>query len=75
MDTARRPKPRFNVERLVADMTLRGWNSSDLARAAGVSAMSVSRFLNGEARSAKMADRLARALGYSIRRYFAGVAA
>lgn len=32
--------------------------------------MSVSRFLRGTAQTHVMADRLARALGYSVRRYF-----
>lgn len=71
----RKPRPRFNVNRLVADMAQRGWNDSDLARAAGVSAMSVGRFLDGTHRTAKMADKLARPFGYTAARYFAGVAA
>jgi transcriptional regulator with XRE-family HTH domain len=69
MGTARTPRPRFDVARLIADMTVRGWNNSDLARAADVSAMTVSRFLRGEAQTAKVAERLARALGYTVRRY------
>lgn len=50
-------------------MTLRGWNNSDLARAADVSAMAVTRFLSGEHRTAPMAKKLADALGHSVRRY------
>jgi transcriptional regulator with XRE-family HTH domain len=64
-----KPRPRFNVERLVQDMTLRGWNATDLARAADVSAMTVSRFLRGEAQTAPTAKKLADALGYTVRRY------
>lgn len=56
-------------------MTLRGWNNSDLARTAGVSDMTVTRFLRGESQTPKTAARLASALGYSVRRYFAGVEA
>lgn len=66
----RRPqRPGFDVDKLVADMTLRGWNNTDLARAANVSAMTVSRFLRGEAQTAPTAKKLAEALGYSVRRY------
>jgi len=60
---------------MVADMALRGWNNTDLATAAGVSVMTVSRFLRGEAQTPKTAERLAEALGYSIRRYFSHVEA
>jgi transcriptional regulator with XRE-family HTH domain len=71
----RQPRAHYNVERLVADMTLKGWNQSDLARAANVSAQTVRRFVIGEVQTAKTADRLARALGYTVRRYLAGVEA
>lgn len=71
----KRPRAQFDVEKLVGDMALRGWNNSDLARAADVSSMTVARFIAGEARTAKTAERLARALGYSVRRYFLGVGA
>lgn len=69
-----KPKPRFDAHRVAKDMALRGWNDTDLARAAGLSSRTVGRFLNGE-QTAKTADRLARALGYSIRRYFSHVEA
>lgn len=55
--------------RLVADMTNLGWNQTDLARAAGVSHMTVSRFMSGESQTPKTAKKLAIALGFSIRRY------
>lgn len=58
---------------MVADMALKGWAATDLARAAQVSDMSVTRFMRGDTQTARMADKLARALGYSPRRYFAGV--
>lgn len=70
-----RPKARFNVERIVADMTLRGWNNADLARAASLSAMTVTRFMRGEVQTAKTADRIARALGHHVKRYFSHVQA
>jgi transcriptional regulator with XRE-family HTH domain len=71
----KRPRARYNVNRIIADMTLRGWNNTDLARAASLTPMTITRFLRGEAQTAKTAERLARALGYSVRRYFVGVKA
>ena len=68
----RRPRPRFDTAKIGADMALKGWNSRDLARASGVSDMTISRFFAG-AQSAKTAARIAQALGYTVRRYFAGV--
>jgi DNA-binding LacI/PurR family transcriptional regulator len=53
-------------------MTLKGWNSRDLARAAGVSDMTISRFFAG-AQSTKTAARIAQALGYTVKRYFVGI--
>lgn len=68
-----RPRARYNVKRIVSDMALKGWMGVDLARAAGVSSMTVTRFLRGESHTARTAERLARALGYSVRRYLTGV--
>jgi transcriptional regulator with XRE-family HTH domain len=73
--TERRPRATYNVERMVLDMALKGWHGTDLARAAGVSSMTVTRFLRREAASPQTAERLARALGYSVRRYLSGVEA
>lgn len=50
-------------------MAGKGWLPIDLARRADVSHMSVGRFLRGERQTARMAKKLAEALGYSIRRY------
>ena len=75
MDTRTKPRPRFNVERIAADMALKGWNNTDLARACNVSAQTISRFLRCEGQTAKTADRIAKALGYSVRRYFSHVEA
>jgi len=58
---------------MVSDMAIKGWMPTDLARTAGVSDMSVSRFLKGETQTERMAERLARALGYGPRRYLLGV--
>jgi plasmid maintenance system antidote protein VapI len=61
--------PLYNVNLLVEDMAARGWVAKDVAQAASVSPSSVSLFLNRKIQSPKMADKLARALGYSPRRY------
>lgn len=75
MATARKFRAVFHVDRLVADMTLRGWNDTELARAAGVSSPTVTRFKRGDYQTARTAERFARALGYSPRRYFSHVEA
>ena len=73
MGTQRKLRPVFNIERLVADMTVRGWNDSDLARSAGVSSPTVTRFRRGEYQTARTAEKFARALGHSPRRYFSHI--
>lgn len=72
--TARRPRARFDTKKVVADMALRGWNNTDLAREAGLSGQTISRFLRGD-QSAKVAKKIALALGYTPARYFVRVAA
>ena len=69
----RRYRPRFNVERIAEDMALRGWNMGNLAHAADVHLNTIRRFLSGEYQTPKTAERIARALGYPLKRYFAGV--
>ena len=66
-------KPGYDVERLLEDMAIRGWLATDLARAADVSDMTVHRFLRQETQTAKTAAKLAKALGYSVRRYLVSV--
>lgn len=66
-DTLR--KPSYNVQRMLDDMALLGLLPTDIARRARVSDMTVGRFLRGERQTAPTAKRIARALGYSIRRY------
>jgi transcriptional regulator with XRE-family HTH domain len=65
----RKPRARSNVQRFVEDMALRGWNNADLARAADVAVNTVSRFMRGEIQTAKTANKLAIALGASVKRY------
>jgi transcriptional regulator with XRE-family HTH domain len=62
-------KPRFDVAKMRDDMTARGWLPTDLAKAAQVSDNTVARFLSGERRNPRTAEKLAAALGRSIRRY------
>jgi len=66
---------RFNTRRVLADMDMRGWNGVQLAKASGLSYPTISRFLNNQLQTAKTAERIARALGYSVRRYFSHVEA
>lgn len=62
-------KGSFDVEAMVADMTVKGWLQTDLAQAAGVSDMTVTRFLRGERQTPRTAKKLAKALGRSLRHY------
>jgi transcriptional regulator with XRE-family HTH domain len=59
----------YNVDLMVKDMAARGFLKKDLAKRAGVSAMAVTRFLRRERQTAPMAKKLAKGLGYSVRRY------
>lgn len=68
LDTVTR-KPSFDVEKMQDDMALKGWLPIDLAREAGVSDMTVYRFLQRETQTAKTAKKLAEALGHGVRRY------
>lgn len=60
---------RYDVNLLAEDMADRGWFQKELAAKAGVSEMTVTRFLRGE-QTAKTAKKIANALGYrTARRY------
>lgn len=61
--------PSYDVAQLRDDMGEKGWLPIDLARKAKVSHMAVSRFLSGERQTARMAKKLAEALGRTVRRY------
>lgn len=58
----------YDIELMEADMARRGWIAQDLAREANVSHMSVSRFLRGKG-TARIAKKLAIALGHQLKRY------
>lgn len=67
-----RAKPtasRFDLDAISQDMLAKGWLQTDLARAAGVSDMTVTRFLRSERQTARTAKKIARALGRSVRHY------
>jgi transcriptional regulator with XRE-family HTH domain len=64
---------RFDVQLMAEDMTAKGWTKLDFATKAGVTDMTVIRFLRGERQTAPTAKKLAKALGYSIRRYLISV--
>jgi transcriptional regulator with XRE-family HTH domain len=70
-----KPKIGYDTRRLSLDMADRGWMATDLARLAGLSDMTVSRFLRGDRQTARTAQKLANALGYSPRRYVVRVSA
>lgn len=59
----------FDAQLIAEDMVVKGWTKLDLANHAGVSDMTVIRFLRGDNQTAATAKKLARALGHSIRRY------
>ena len=63
------PSSLYDVALFRSDMTARGWLPIDLARAAKVSHMTVSRFFSGERQTARTAKKLADALGHGLRRY------
>ena len=63
------------MERIAADIALRRWNERDLAVRAGVATKTIHRFLAGTVQTTKTAGKIADALGYSVKRYFAGVVA
>jgi lambda repressor-like predicted transcriptional regulator len=69
MEERSRPSAAYDLQVLVADIAAKGWMNTDLARAAGISDKTVSRFLTREHQTAKTIARIAKALGYSVRRY------
>lgn len=60
---------RFDTDKLADDIDSRGWLPTDLARAAGLSNMTVTRVLRGERENPRTWAQLAKAMGYSVRRY------
>ena len=61
--------PGYNVARMRDDIAAMGWSTVDVARCACISRRTVDRFLAGEHQTAKMAKKIAVALGHGVRRY------
>jgi hypothetical protein len=61
--------PKWNAALMSDDMEELGWLKTDLARAAELSDMTVSRFFRGKQQNARTAKKLADALGKPVRRY------
>lgn len=68
-NTPSQPRVQFNLQLMAEDMASKGWTKLDFANAAGVADMTVIRFLRGEQQTAPTAKKLAKALGFSVRRY------
>lgn len=61
---------RFDVGLMQQDMAAKGWQPIDLAEAADHMVPStLSRFLNGHHQTARIAKRIAKALGQPLKRY------
>lgn len=73
MAPLKRPIPVFDAAQVVADMTAKGLDINGLTLRTGLGHMTIRRFLDGSIQTTKTATRIADALGYSVRRYFAGV--
>lgn len=65
MGTIRRKQAAYDTDRISVDMARLGWQAKDLAEHAGVSKMTVSRFLRREIQTIKTGKRLSVALGKS----------
>lgn len=59
----------FDTERLRHDAAAQGLTLSALAKRAKVSPQGVTLFIQGRTRSPKMAGKLAKVLGYPVKRY------
>lgn len=69
MQTHSAPVIRYDVQSMAEDMASKGWTKLDLATKAGVSDMTVIRFLRGEHQTAPVAKKLAKSLGRTVRHY------
>lgn len=59
----------FDVAKLEQDVASRGWLPTDLARASGLTDMTITRVLRGERKNPRTWDQIAKSMGYSVRRY------
>jgi len=68
------PQVKYNRQLLAEDMAAMGWTKRDLALRAGVSDMTVIRFLRGDHQhTGPTMKKLATALGWDVRRYIVPV--
>lgn len=65
----RTPAVKFNWRLMAEDAAAKGMQPTDVARKAGVSDMSVLRFFRDQQQTARMAKKLARAIGRGLDRY------
>jgi hypothetical protein len=59
----------YNRQLMAEDAAARGWTNLEWSRRAGVSDMSVTRFLRGDSVTPKMVARLAKPLNQKVERY------
>ena len=69
METVVTPTARFNGQLMAEDCAVKGWTKAELAERAGVSDMTVIRFLRGHSQTGPTAKALADALGEEVGRY------
>jgi transcriptional regulator with XRE-family HTH domain len=60
---------RYSVRRMREDMARRGWMATHLAAACGLSVRTITRFLEGDTQTAKVAHKIATAFGHDVDRY------
>lgn len=60
---------RYNLPLIRQDMAAKGWMNTDLAKAAGVSDMTITRFFSGERQTPRTVKKIGKALGRGVRRY------
>lgn len=71
MSSIARSRITYDIDRILEDMSEKGWMNTDLAKEAGVSDMVISRFLRGERQTPRALKKIASALGKSTKRYIA----
>lgn len=67
--TNKSPRPRYNAQLFADDMGAQGWMMTELARRAGITSKTVTRFFQGSAQTPKTAAKMAVALGQPVERY------
>lgn len=60
---------RYDGQKVAFDMAAKTWEIADLAAATQLSTRTIYRFISNEVQTRKTAKAIAKALGYSVRRY------